>query len=531
MSYGRLFVIVILITAILLTPVCNVVDVSTGPYASMWDEFVKRLMHSMLDQSHPYYLWIAAKYAYDDIRREYMSGYSLKTEKTLGVLMEVIDYVGEGEIYRQYLNSTPTNELLIVGDGYLQFDPTYKNQAVGMALSWFNTYFRENFNDLYNYIEKYGLSMTVVEDNSDLLKKGYTVILSRIPIDVSVDFVVVGNKLVFDGFDITVMIPRDYQEEDGLEELTNIIEKYKYFNYTMIAYDYLVNHYGFKLRHQGFKIVTVLEYNRSFFELDKDIGVSIQLRYDNRVVAIINSKGTYFSDGAVAMAFYWWGSSTFHFSLGGLSSFYKVAEIINSMPVLKKPVWKYDRATVTKFLSLELGVDVDYVYKNLQEYIGLTTNGTIRPVYLFMYKETIGRGHDEYDKLTIALIYADTGEAVITTSISPLWGAAKIRPSSITFRVRIDDFFNRYYGRTNNGNNEDEEKIEEVSTTTTTTSTPMSNAEVNNTGEPVSTATTTTTEQQKQEAKTLIRQDIVILLAAIMVTVILLLIMKKMMVK
>ncbi len=513
------------------------INLSTGLYVSVWGEFIKRLIHYMLSQSYPYYLWIAAKRAYFDIYEEYMKGYPLRTERTLGVLMEVIDYVGEGEIYRQYLNSTPTDELLIiVGDGYLQFDPTYKDQAISMALSWFNTYFRENFNDLYNYIEKYGLSMVVVKDNSDLLKKGYTVILSRIPIDVSVDFVVVGNKLVFDGFDITVMIPRDYQGDCDLKELADIIKKYKYFNYTMTAYDYLVNHYGFKLRHQGFKIVSVLEFNRSGFMVNKEAGVSIQLRYDNRVVAIINSKGTYFSDGAVAMAFYWWGPSTFYFSLGGLSSFYKVAEIINSIPVLKKPVWKYDRITVAKFLSLELGVDVDYVYENLQEYIGLTTNGTIRPVYLFRYKETIGSGHEEYDKTIIAMIYADTGEAVITTSISPLWGTAKVKPSSITFRVSIDDFFNRYHGRTSSRNNsENEEETKEVLITTTTTSTPMSNADMDNTGEPLSTTTTpsatTTTKQQEQETKTLIRQDIAILLAAIVVTIALLLVIRKMIVK
>lgn len=391
-------------------------------------------------------------------------------------------------------------------------NPAFKSQAVNMSLTWLNTYFKEDFRDLYNYIEKYNLSTIKVEDTSDLLRKRYTVTLSELPLEVSVDFVVTDGKLVLDGFSITAMIPPNYYGECDLKELSSIIKKYNHFNATRVAYDYLVNYYGLKFKHKGFRIVPVLDYNRSDFMLIKDVGILIQLRYGGKIVAETNSKGTDISRAAVAGISYWWGPSIFSYKLIGLSDLYEFAEMINRMSMVKKPIWKYDRSTVVEFLSKKLYIDEKHVDRRLEEYIVITTNGTLRPVYYLKYVKG--------DIVKRALVYADTGEAFISIYVESSWGSSSAAPRSIAYKTYI----NEPPSKTSRENEEVRRgEIVGVSSTTTTTTSITTTTTTTTTTR----TTPTTTSQHKQEVRNLVNDNIAVLLAAIIITLIPILIMKR----
>ncbi len=452
-------------------------DPYTGKYYSVWGEFVKKMINYMINDVSLYY---AAQKAYNDVR-------VLNSIFSFGVEIQWVDEQGYGD---DFLNTSPTQELMIaIGDSFLKLDPTPEDQAVEKAITWFNTYFRTTFKDLYNYITENELQKIFITEYEEGVS--YDITLSKSPVVVIVSIEFIDNYPVVTGFHIYV----DVYEDNS--ELIKIIEKYKDLDVVSLVESYIKAFMSNQVASSIVLSPTILRnisrINGTGNIFERQLDVDINIYYKNKQLVIVNPNKVDVSSIKIAVTYGWRLVKPYVFSLdvAGLAKIHELNELLKNASL--KLEWRIDKQEVARFLANKIGTSSSNIVDKLKEYVGAVPGEGLRPIYYLKHIRLIQSGEfKEYNNVTIAIVFADTGEVYLLNMVVPAWGSS----APVYRNVKVFNILEEQEKQTDNTSQtitttttstvEEQQSSTPTSITSTSSTTPKGGNEEETTGIPVS---------------------------------------------
>ncbi|WFO75437.1 hypothetical protein J4526_00610 [Desulfurococcaceae archaeon MEX13E-LK6-19] len=336
---------------------------------------------------------------------------------------------------------------------------TLQDQVLSVALTWFNTYFRECYNDLYNYIKENNLEKIIVTFNDAL--NVYDVALSSAPIAVGVKVKIIGETPVISGYHVYIRANNDSSDD----ELYSLVQKYRDYNISTIAQGYFGTYRlpSFIKINQGVR--TTIETNSEGEVITKTISLTYNFSYGNYTLVFIDLDNVGIRIPRLGLSQVYSKTSAFTsvaFSVSGVENLIELYTIVRNT-AYEKFMWNISGDEVAYAISSKTKIEKHVIANELEKYIGIlvssNSSNILRPIYYLKHVEHISKGEfNKYGNVTIAIVFADTGEVHLLNMMVPAWG------SSVPVYRNVE-VFNIF------GEQEEQTNIMQTTTTTTTTST------------------------------------------------------------